>query len=280
MDAPGQVMLAATGDRALPNAEWEQGRILLSTRRLVLATADERETIPLETIQRIGGRIDTSIDARQVSEYVTVCLPERTYLVTTRNHDRFERSLFRALLHGQSTLAKHPAVEGGVVTDQDWQPARLTIDDHGLAIALKSGNFVHLALNELSGLEADTRSIDGDRHLVVAASHVSDSGTIVETHLAGRRPTGEHLHRFLKRGMTATETNVDLSETERAVLMALYSGISPFDIPAFLDRDVDRVEEIYDRLLALNLVEEVRRRREVQLNARGRNLAGAVSQDQ
>lgn len=279
-DASGQIMLAAKGDRPLPDADWEQGRFLLSNKRLILATADDKQTIPLSQIRRIGGRLDASINARQVADYVTIRLEERTYLVAASDHERFERAIFRALLHRKTLLAKHPAVEGGVVTDQDWEPATLTLDDEGLGVAIKTGRFVDLALEELSGLETEVRTVGDSQRLVVEASHLDGDDTIVETHLAAEEALAEHLREFLKRGMSRTETNVELSETERAVLMALYSGVSPFDIPSFLDRDVDRVEEIYDRLLELDLVEEIRTRREVRLNARGRNIADSVSESQ
>lgn len=279
-DTTGQIMLAAKDGRPLPDAEWKQGRILLSTKRLILATSAHKQTVPLAHIQRLGGRLDASIDARQVSDYLTLRLPDRTYLVAASEHERFEEAVFRALLHGKSLYAKHPAVEGGVVTDQGWEGASLTLDEEGLGIAIRSGRFVNLSLNELSGLETEVRSVNGEQRLVVGASHIDEDGTIVETHLAGSESLAEHLRTYLKRGMSRTETNVDLSETERAVLMGLYSGVSPFDIPSFLGRDVDQIEEIYERLLDLDLVDEVRKRRDVRLNARGRNIAGSVSENQ
>jgi Uncharacterized conserved protein len=64
------------------------------------------------------------------------------------------------------------------------------------------------------------------------------------------------------------------------VLMALYSGISPFKIPEFVDMDIDEVEEVYDRLLEADILEPVRTRREVQLEARGRSIAGDAIADQ
>jgi helix-turn-helix protein len=70
--------------------------------------------------------------------------------------------------------------------------------------------------------------------------------------------------------------SVDLSETEKRVLMGLYSGVSPFEIPDFLGMDVDEVEEIFERLIELDVLEEVRVRREVALKTRGRNIASEV----
>ncbi len=60
---------------------------------------------------------------------------------------------------------------------------------------------------------------------------------------------------------------------EKEVLMALYTGVSSFEIPDFLGMDVDRVEEIFERLIELDVLKEVRKRREVSLKTRGRNIA-------
>jgi len=64
------------------------------------------------------------------------------------------------------------------------------------------------------------------------------------------------------------------------VLMALYSGVSPFDIPAFLGIEVDQVEELFVRLIDHDVLDEVRIRHEVELNARGRSIAADAIDEQ
>jgi helix-turn-helix protein len=61
--------------------------------------------------------------------------------------------------------------------------------------------------------------------------------------------------------------------------MALYTGVSSFEIPDFLGMDVDKVEEIFERLIELDVLEEVRKRREVSLKTRGRNIASQSIND-
>ena len=67
--------------------------------------------------------------------------------------------------------------------------------------------------------------------------------------------------------------DLDLDPIERRVVMALYSGVSPFAISEFVGVDVEKVEEIYDRLIELEVIEVVRERTEVGLTARGRKVA-------
>ncbi len=73
---------------------------------------------------------------------------------------------------------------------------------------------------------------------------------------------------------------MDLSDKETQVLTALYSGISPFKIPEFVDMEIEEVEDVYDRLMESDILEPVRTRREVQLEARGRSIASDAMADQ
>jgi helix-turn-helix protein len=62
--------------------------------------------------------------------------------------------------------------------------------------------------------------------------------------------------------------------------MALYSGVSPFEMADFVGLSVDEVEEIYQHLLEIGAVDEVRTRTEVSLNAQGRNMASEAMSEQ
>jgi len=108
----------------------------------------------------------------------------------------------------------------------------------------------------------------------------TDDGTSIETHLAAGSRLMRFVEAWLRKGEQRSTANVDLSSRDREVLMALYSGVSPFEIPAFLGSDVDAVEETFERLIELEVVEEVRVRREVALNSRGRNIASEAMNEQ
>ena len=102
----------------------------------------------------------------------------------------------------------------------------------------------------------------------------------MQTYFAGKSHTMAVLESLFNKGVREAQGSVDLSETEKQVLMGLYSGVSPFEIPDFLGMEVDDVEEIYDRLIELDVLEEVRTRREVSLKTRGRNIASEVINEQ
>ena len=278
-DIQARFAVAVREGRAMNDVSWTPGRVLLSNRRLILAGNDGKRTIPLSQLEGLGGRHDSNQSIARVSNYVSFDLGEQVLLVAAADHEAFERDVYRALLDQQTLMAKHPAVEGGVVQETGWEQARVKIDENGLGAALEGGAFVEFDLDDISGVDSAKRTVDGEKQPVIEVSH-TDDGTSIETHLAGGSRLMRFVEAWLRKGEQRSTANVDLSSRDREVLMALYSGVSPFEIPAFLGSDVDAVEETFERLIELEVVEEVRVRREVALNSRGRNIASEAMNEQ
>ncbi|PSQ56086.1 chemotaxis protein CheF1 [Halobacteriales archaeon SW_8_68_21] len=279
-DTQAKFAVAVREGRKVSDVSWTPGRVLLSNRRLILAGNDGKRTVPLSKLERLGGRHDANQSVARVSNYVSFDLGEQVLLVAASDHESFERDVYRALLDQKTVMAKHPAIEGGVVQDTEWEQARVKIDENGLNAALERGVFVEFDLDDISGLNAAKRTVNGDKKPVIEVSHTDDEGTSVETHVAGDPNRMRFVESWLRKGEQRSSTNVDLSSRDREVLMALYSGVSPFEIPSFLGIDVDDVEETFERLVELEVVEEVRIRREVALNSRGRNIASEAMNEQ
>ncbi|ELZ32206.1 hypothetical protein C465_07681 [Halorubrum distributum JCM 9100] len=279
-DTQAKFAVAVREGRKVSDVSWTPGRVLLSNRRLILAGNDGKRTVPLSKLERLGGRHDANQSVARVSNYVSFDLGEQVLLVAAKDHEPFERDVYRALLDQKTVMVKHPAIEGGVVTDTEWEQARVKIDENGLNAALERGAFVKFDLDDISGLDAAKRTVNGGKKPVIEVSHTDDEGTSIETHVAGDPSRMRFVESWLRKGEERSSTNVDLSSRDREVLMALYSGVSPFEIPSFLGMDVDDVEETFERLVELEVVEEVRVRREVALNSRGRNIASEAMNEQ
>ncbi|MFW6320604.1 MAG: CheF family chemotaxis protein [Halohasta sp.] len=281
LDTKGQFARAVKDGRTINDVSWTQGRILLSNRRIIIATADGKRTIPLSKIEGLGGRHDPNQNIAAVSSYLSLKIDNDVMLISASDHEEFKHSVYKAVLDQKIAQAKHPAVAGGVVQDTSWEKARLKVEKEAIAAALKSGSFVRLDLNDISGVETEQRTVNGEKKVVIQVSHVEgDDNTSVQTHLTGPKRICMFLQSFLAEGERRSQTNVDLSEADKEVLMALYSGVSPFEIPAFIGMDVDAVEEIFERLVELDILDEVRVRREVTLNSRGRNIASEAMNEQ
>ncbi|WP_299331432.1 CheF family chemotaxis protein [Haloplanus sp.] len=280
VDTRGKFTQVVKNGRELSDAEWTGGRILLSNKRLILASGNGKRTIPLDTVSSLDGRTDVNQLVAKVSGYVSLQLStDDVILVSADDPESFERMLYRALLDRAVVLARHPAVEGGVVTDAEWEKARIKIEKGVVALAIADGSFVEIDLDDIGSMSAKERTVKDEERRVLEVEH-SEEETSVQTYISGTVRRCSILETLLREGESRSEIGVDLTERQNEVLMALYSGVSPFEIPDFLGMDVDDVEEVFDRLIELDVIEEIRTRREVALNARGRNIASEAMNDQ
>lgn len=271
-DVTGTFTQVVREGRKLSDTNWTNGRIVLSNKRLVIVSNDGKETIPLSSIRSIRGRYDVNQTIAKVSNYISVNYGQSVYLLSMGEVDEFELQLQKAILDGEIVLIKHPAVKGGVVQNASWQKARVKINPGVANFAVESGSLVQIEVDDVGTIENDERTVLSEERPVVEAEHTED-GSSVQTYLSGSPQNCAILKSVLDRGARKNASQIDLSGQEEEVLMAIYSGVSPFEVPEFLDIDIDDVEEIYERLIELDVLEEVRVRREVALKPRGRNIA-------
>lgn len=272
LDTTGRFTQVVRDGQKLQEIGWKNGRILLSNKRLVLAGNGGKRTLQLSKIDSIDGRYDVNQSIAQVSDYVSIRMGKDVYLVSTESSASFEHTLHSTILDGEILLVKHPAIEGGVVQDTEWRKARVKVDEDAVNLAVEDGAFVQIELDDVGSVDRGERSVRSKERPVLETEHTED-GTSVETYLSGSPKYCSVLGSVLNRGANQNSSAIDLEEREKEVLMALYSGVSSFEVPEFLDMDPDDVEEIYERLVELDVLQEVRIRREVALKPRGRNIA-------
>ena len=281
-DTRGRFLQAMRDGREVNDAAWTNGRILLSNRRIVLAGTGGKRTFPLSAIDRVGGRFDVNQRVATVSDYLALQFDggENVILVAPAEYESFEMNLYDALLSSTKFLVRHPAVEGGVVQNTEWEPGRVKAEVDSVSVATMSGTFVEIRLDDIGDTDMGRRTVREEQREVIEVEHSDDDGTSLETYISGPERAVGILRSLLQIGDEQTETSLDLSRQDKQVLMALYSGVSPFDIPSFLGIDVDQVEELFVRLIDHDVVDEVRVRHEVELNARGRSIAADAIDEQ
>lgn len=278
VDTKGKFVQVVSDGRKRNDIEWVPGRILLSNKRLVLATNEGKRTIPLSSLTSVTAS-QMNQPLAQVDGYVKLQSGGDVTLVAPKA-DEFEEHLYSSLLDQIVVLAKHPALKGGVVQDTGWEKARLKLDGDCINLAIATGTFVELDIDDVGTVEAKEKAIRGDERPMLEVEHTVE-GTSVETHISGSPRHVSLLEGLVRQGeQRNVADDVELTDEEVQVLMALYSGISPFKIPDFVDMEIDQVEEVYDRLLEADILEPVRTRREVQLEARGRSIASEAMSDQ
>jgi helix-turn-helix protein len=273
-DQRGKFAQVVKDGRKVPDIEWIPGRILLSTKRVVLASSEGKRTIPLAKIGTIKSRQDANKPLAKVSSYLSLQAGKDVTLLAPKEHESFEEALYAALLDQEVVAVKHPAVEGGVVQSPGWEKGRvsLELEDDTVAIAIASGQFLEIEIDDVGMVEESDGDVMGDERFIIEVAHTEEA-TAVETHISGPRQKVNVLGSLLRKGEQQNTTDIELEEEQQEVLMALYSGVSPFQIPDFVGMEVDRVEDVYDDLIEVGLLEEQRVRREVQLQARGRHIA-------
>jgi len=274
-DGAGKFLQAVKDGRRMKDAQWTNGRILLSNKRIVLAGNDGKRNLPLSEVQGLSGRYDVNQTVAQVGDYVSIRMSSESVVLVSlgENTETFESKLYGALLDQTELQVKHPAVKGGVVTDEQFERARIKVDEEELSVAMSNGSFVSVELDDVGSAEAASLDVNGQKKPVLKVEHTVDQDTSVQTYFATDSHTASILESLLTKEAQKSQGSVELSETEKRVLMALYSGVSSFEIPDFLGMDVDEVEEIFERLVEVDVLEEVRKRREVTMKTRGRNIA-------
>ncbi|MBX0297878.1 CheF family chemotaxis protein [Haloarcula nitratireducens] len=271
-DTQGQYLQAVSQGQRLTDAEWRNCRIVLTTERIALV-GDSKRQISLSEIDRLADRFDVNQQSAGVSEYVGFHVDDDVILVSASDHPAFETDLYRAALDGAVVLAQHPALKGGVVQDAEWTKGRLKVSDETVRLALADGQAVDIDRTDIGDLSVEEKEVSGAEHTVIQVEH-SEADISVETHLAGEEFQATVLRTMLEDSAEANRADLDLSATEKRVIMALHSGVSPFDIPNFVGIDVEKTEAIFDRLIELNVISVLRERTEVALTTKGRRVAG------
>ncbi|WP_410764981.1 CheF family chemotaxis protein [Haloferax sp. DFSO60] len=279
-DTRGRFLQVVKNGRELHDVDWTSGRILLSNKRLVLAGTAGKRTILLDDVESLGGRFDVNQRIATVSDYFSIHIPSGVVLLAPVDYEEFETDFFGALLNTERFLARHPAVAGGVVQNTEWEQSRLKVEEEAVSMATVSGKFVEIRLDDIGDIKTGERTIIEEVRNVIEVEHSDDEGTSLQTYISGPKRAITFLHSLLREGEELSETSIELSETDKQVLTALYSGVEPFDIPGFLGIDVEKVEALFQRLIDHNVVEEIRVRREVRLNARGRSIASDAIEQQ
>lgn len=279
-DATGRFAMAVVNGQTRNQLSWQNGRIVLSNRRLIVANENDKRIIPLSDISKIGGPNDEiSQEISAASEYVSVHLDDDVLFLETGDTTDFELYLFQAVLNGITLSIKHPAVRGGVVQDTDWIDGRIKLKDDSVAIALASGSLIDIDLDAVTSVELERREASDGAPTVINIEYAEDDTTIVTT-ISGSFRLVRLLAMYIKSRPDKKQGGLDLGQLDQEVLIGLYSGVSPFELPEFVGIEVDKLEESFDRLIEANVLDEVRVRREVELTPRGRNLASEAMSEQ
>jgi len=273
LDTSGDFQYVVRDGGPVADPQWQSCRIIVTNKRLVLATNDGKQPIPHSNIS-LPEDPDSVVPDEVPTGATVLSVGDNVLLVDAANLDDFAFEYCRATLHGAVILARHPAVVGGVIQDDaEWSKARFKLDDGEVRLQFPGGKSTAFDIEDVGTIEVGTSTVMGQQRAIVEVEHTDEEGRSVETHFSGMSYHTDALSSLFSTVVESREDDYELSEMESQVLMALYSGVSPFEMADFVGTTPDDVEEIYQKLLNVGAVDKVRTRTEVSLNAQGRNMA-------
>jgi helix-turn-helix protein len=281
VDTQGDYLYAVKDGEPLPDAQWRSCRIVVTDERLVLSTSSNRQAIPHSKILVPDDDEDLIPDGLDAPNATPLKIGSNVILVDAQEMSDFESEYCRAALHDEVILVKYPAIVGGVVQEEaSWSKARFRLDDDEIVLGLPDNERVRFPIDDVGTVDTATEHVAGEQREVVKVEHTDEEDRSVETHFSGVVWHPRALATLLQNTIERRQDEYELDDMENQVLMALYSGVSPFEMADFVGTDVEEVEEIYQTLLDAGAVDKVRKRTEVSLNAKGRNLASEAMNEQ
>ncbi len=279
VDTGGDYRYAVRDGQPVEGADWRACRVVLTSERLVLATDGGKQSIPHANIHVPDG--ETPVDGRSTDSATPLEIGSNVILVDAEGVEDFGSEYCRAALHDEVILVKHRAVVGGVVQDDaSWSKCRFRLQGGAVVLGLSDGRTVSFEIDNVGTVETTDQQVLGETRPVVKVEHTDDADRSVESHFSGMAWHSRALESLLQETIEERQVDYELSGTERQVLMALYSGISPFEMADFVGIDVEEVEDVYAKLLDVGAVDKVRERTEVTLNAQGRNMASEAMSEE
>jgi len=244
------------------HAEPVRGRVVMSKRRIVLATDDAKTTIPLQGVFDVQHETAPGDLARFFEDTVTIAYErdgQRHVAVVEGGGDtvdRFVTLVFKGLLHGTSVYVKHPARRGGRVTDQSFQAGNLALTPGKLVI---KGADVNIDLSTVSDFERVDRDVNGTSRQLLSVRHMGDAGPITTELVLDSGRKMNLLGRYIRLQYTHLKqelADISLTDEEIEALVATYSSGPDTSLATVLGVDASRVTMLLNDLIEKELVSD------------------------
>jgi len=251
--------VAKFNSESTPPGEPRKGRILLSHKRLVLAADDDhRTTIPLASIFDVAvGHVPPDL-GEFFDSTVTIAFErnDRRYVAAVEADDdkidKFSTVLFKAILNGTPMRVKHPAKVGGRVTDEAFLASELFLQP-GTVQFSQDGDSVEVPLAQITNFDRSSHEVGGSKQPVLEFRHMPDSQAVTTLAATNSARKMSILGRYLRleySDLIADLREVDLSEDEKEVLVAVYSGAggAGMSLANILDMDASQATMLVNDL--------------------------------
>jgi len=252
---------ASTVDRGEP----KKGRVVLSQKRLVLATRATdggKVTIPLSDIFDVAvGHVPEDLgDFFKSTVTIAYKHEDHRHVAAVEADDekitKFSTVLFKALLNGTPMTVKHPARIGGRVTSEAFQPARLSLKPQAVALATDGSSF-EIDLSTVTDVERTRREIKGAARETLSIRHMQNGQATTTLLATDASREMSLLGRYLRleySDIVEDLGDVELTEDKTELLVAVYSTGDGVSLANVLDAEPSQVTMLLNDLEADELI--------------------------
>jgi helix-turn-helix protein len=214
-----------------------KGRVLMSDRRLILATSDSKTVVPLTSVfdvavGQVPPEVEEFFDHTVLVGYVVNGVRRTTVVGGDRETiEKFSVLLYRATLRGSVVALKHPAKVGGRFQDEPVREVGLRLDTDSVSFPgteelTLSDEVFRIDLGNIVFFEVLERTVLEERRLVLSVQHVTQEQTVTTEVSMGSRRKMNILGRYLRQMyhyLVSDVRNLDVSEDALEVLVGIYS---------------------------------------------------------
>jgi helix-turn-helix protein len=247
-----------------------RGRVLMSNKRLVLATSSNRTVVPITSIfdiavGQVPREVEEFFDHTVMVGYIVDGQKRTTVVGGGRESiEKFSLLLYRAALNGSRAAVKHPAEIGGRVMETRMRTAALRLESDAVIFTgnealAEGGSPFAIDLASVVFFEVRERTVRDEKRLVLSVQHVVDGQTHTTEVSLGSRRKMNILGRYVRQMYYYIESSVrdvDLDEQDLEVLVGLYSTGADVDLGSLLEVDDAELEARMETLFENDLITE------------------------
>ncbi len=242
-----------------------EGRIVATKKRLVLATATDKVTVPLSRVIDVNIGSAPPQVAKFFNDMVTVGYKTddgiRSAIIesTTDTVDTFVAILFRCLLNGRKVATKHPARVGGRVKDTSVEMGSLRVKNRRVEVRTETGGFAIDVATVMNITQANKLGSSDDR-VTLVIKYTDDSGLTKTALIAPAK--GQYVNllaRYLRLEydeVRAEVEEIELTNPEKQVLVGVHATGGEIDFKNVLDGDAAYVTNVLNSVRRKQLIVE------------------------
>ncbi|RQG99248.1 CheF family chemotaxis protein [Natrarchaeobius oligotrophus] len=239
------------------------GRIVMTKKRLVLATNDGKTTVPLSSVVDVNvGSVPNHVK-QFFDDTITVGFETddgvRSAVIESKSETvtKFVAILFRCLLNGRAVAIKHPARVGGRVTEADVVQGKIRIAARAIEIKTKSES-IEIDVESVMNITRANRIGERDDRVTLVVKYIDDSGLTKTSHISPSK--GQYVNllaRYLRLEFDELREEVEeleLSSPEKRVLVGIHAAGGDIDFTNMLDGDPAYVTNVLNSVQSKGLV--------------------------